>query len=99
MCILEHMPSHKGVRHSIVLLCRCIHKNAKNPGVKVLLMCRQILEEEMRIQQVAVGDNTVQTFGKLFPILQREKEIHELVHHMGDMRAWSKDIQAAATAE
>ncbi len=57
------------------------------------------MEEVRRGEQEAVGQDVVRAVGSFFPILQREKEIHELVHHMGRTRAWSKDIRAAATTE
>lgn len=62
-------------------------------------MCRQMMEEVRRGEQEAVGQDLVRAVGRFFPILQREKEIHDLVHHMGYLRAWSKDIPAAGTIE
>ena len=57
------------------------------------------MEREMRIKRDIIDEDNVMAVGTFFPILQREKEIHEMVHHMGNIREWSKDIRAAGTAE
>ena len=62
-------------------------------------MCRQMIEEVRRGEHKAVATDVVRAVGSFFPILRREKEVHELVDRMGGIRAWSKDIRATHSAE
>ena len=62
-------------------------------------MCRQKIERIERSKQDIVRQDMVMAVGIFFPILQCEREIHEMLHHMGWICAWSKDIRAASTAE
>ena len=57
------------------------------------------MEEVRRGEREAVSQDVVRAVGSSFPVLKREKEVHELVDLMGNTRAWTKDFEVTQTAE
>lgn len=44
-------------------------------------------------------EEKVLAIGRYFPILQREQELHDLVNHMGRLRAWHRNPGTHDTAK
>ena len=60
-------------------------------------MCRRKKKKVERSEQEL--QDTVTAVGGFFRVLQREKELHEVVNQMGRLRFWSKDARARTSAE
>ncbi len=61
------------------------------------MLCRQKNKDTMHNEQEV--QNTIRNARSLFPILQRDEELHKLVDRMGYLRAWDLCSYARKSAE